>query len=569
MTVLYDSTGRPLAKRKTLDREIAAPQVGSVRPPAMSTFIAGLDPYTLARYMMEAAKGNPKGMLATAATMEKRWHHYRSVIGSRRMSVIGLPRVVIAETDDDADISLAEELTSVIRSDAAGDGIVSATDAMSKGYSLTEIIWDRTSVPWRPVKFRWRRPEHFVFDSETLEEVRLLTEAEPSKGEALEPGKWLTHCPSMVMGLPIEGSLAWACASLYMLASMGLRDWASFIEVFGMPIRIGRVPEGTSQESIDDFLDMLVRIGTDAAGVLKGAQDIKFEDRGRVPGSKDIFIGYLDWLNKQASKVVLGQTSSSEGGTSLAHATQQEEVRQDLVRADAEQLGRSWTRDVCRPYTIYNRGQNVAVPRAELVVEDAEDLKEWSAALVPFLNAGLRVEASQVRDKFRLDAPADDAETIGGGKGELSSSSLNRVVKGLPPKQAQVLQSRRVALWANNRGLHTHSSGVLFRRRKRVQVQVPRRYRRRPSTHEVADQDEVDNLTSEAVGGWREAMQPVVDALQSEIDAAEDEDDLVERLEKVLSPDDLELFIKTVGVGMFSARGLGDVADHPSGDPEA
>ena len=45
----------------------------------------------------------------------------------------------------------------------------------------------------------------------------------------------------------------------------------------------------------------------------KVAPEVEFIDRGRVPGAKDLFTGFLDWLNKQVSKVIVGQTSSAEG----------------------------------------------------------------------------------------------------------------------------------------------------------------------------------------------------------------------------------------------------------------
>lgn len=588
MATLYDYTGRPLDTSSDLDERIADARVGTVRTPVPRDLIAGLSPLSLKVAMVDARQGRPETMLSIAATMERRWAHYRSQVTSRKMSVIGLPRMVIADTDDDRDIQIAEELTAIASGEVADSGVTGMLDALSKGYSLVEIVWDRTRTPWVPREFVWRNPQHFVVDRWDYETLRLRTDEQPVDGVPLEPGKWIAHCPQIVMGLPIEGSLAWGCASMYMIGSMGLRDWVAFLEVFGMPVRVGRVPDAASEETRKKLLRQLARIGTDAAAVISQSQNIEFIDRGRVPGAKDIFIGFLDWVNNQVSKVVTGQTASSEGGTSLAHAKVQNEVRLDIVRADATQAARSWTRFVNRPYVGYNYGLDVTVPETVYVVEEPEDLKEFSEALAPLLAQGLTVEASQLRDKFRLDSPADGAEVVGGGA--KADSRTMRAVNNLRRSAVQ----RTVASYAERHGLRRHPSGIYYRRSKRGHVQVPRldhriaelceainkhAYGRRPGEnppdvpaidlHEVADQDEVDNLRDDAVSNWSEVMGPIVDALQLVVDDATDEDDLRARLESALSPEDMDILIRSIGTQNFKARGLGDVADHPSGDPEA
>ena len=606
MTGLVDHLGRPLARRD-LDREIARPRVGSVRPPIPATLIAGLSPQALA-FMMESARmGEPGEMLELAKTMELRWPHYRGQLATRKLAVLGLPRTVVAPTDSSEDISLAEELNAVLTSDAADAGVAGMLDALSKGYSLVEVVWNKKKAPWTPSRFLWRDPQHFVFERETFEEARLKTDAAPIEGEVLEPGKWIAHCPRLVMGLPIEGSLAWACAAFYVIASMGLRDWVTFVEVFGMPVRLGRVPPGSTEAARDELLAQLALIGTDACAVISADQDINFIDRGRVPGAKDLFIGFLDWLNKQVSKVIVGQTSSAEGGTSLAHATQQEEVRQDILRADADQIAKTWTRDVCRPYTGYNRGEDTAPSRARFIVEDAEDLEAFSNALVPFIEAGLKVESSEIRDKFQLSTPEDGAEVIGEQAADLAARA--RHDEGAARRAARLaalgarrsargravlqrVQSERLVAYARREGLHVHGR-VLFERATRSFVQVPRArasqhpattasagqrlpapsQRRRPGADSIepaerAETDLIDELTDEATSSWRDAMGPIFDVLAAEAEAAEDADDFLERLEDALTPEDFEAMIRTIGVNGLKARGLGDAVDHPGGVEE-
>ena len=63
-----------------------------------------------------------------------------------------------------------------------------------------------------------------------------------------------------------------------------------------------------------------------------------------------------EWLDRQTSKAVLGQTMTTDDGSSQAQATVHNEVRHDILKSDARQLANTLNRDLIQPYVDLNFG---------------------------------------------------------------------------------------------------------------------------------------------------------------------------------------------------------------------
>ena len=67
--------------------------------------------------------------------------------------------------------------------------IIDILDAIGKGFSATEIVWDSSNREWFPRRLRWRDPRWFMFDWVSGEEllVRSLNNEGPSIAVDGEP----------------------------------------------------------------------------------------------------------------------------------------------------------------------------------------------------------------------------------------------------------------------------------------------------------------------------------------------------------------------------------------------
>ena len=418
---LLGPAGRPV-RRRALTREAGRPTMTGVRQLWRGESIAsGLTPQRLAVLLRAAAEGSQRDYLTLAEEMEERDPHYAAVLGVRKRAVSGLEPAVEAASDDAADVELADAVRELVRRADFSALLEDCLDALGKGFSAVEIVWDRSAKPgsagvppaWRPARYEWRDPRFFVFDREDGRTLRLLDETDSLRGVPLQPCKWIVHLPRLKSGLPARGGLARLVALAYMVKAYALTDWMAFAEVFGMPLRLGRYGPGATETDIGELLRAVSHLGTDAAAVLPDSMQIEFTEAGNRTGGADLFERLAVYLDKQVSKAVLGQTMTADDGSSRAQAEVHDAVRGDILRSDARQLANTLNRDLVRPFIDLNYGPREKYPRLLLPVNEPEDIKALTAALEKLTPLGLRVEASVIRDKLGLPDPAEGAELLG------------------------------------------------------------------------------------------------------------------------------------------------------------
>ena len=137
----------------------------------------GLTPEKLIAIQREAEAGDPYLYLELAEEMEEKDLHYLAVIGTRKQAVAGAELIVTAASEA-ADDQRAADLVR----DFVGGGaldlesvLYDILDAVGKGFSATEIIWDTAGREWIPKRLVWRDPRWFMFDWISGEELLVRT----------------------------------------------------------------------------------------------------------------------------------------------------------------------------------------------------------------------------------------------------------------------------------------------------------------------------------------------------------------------------------------------------------
>lgn len=113
------------------------------------------------------------------------------------------------------------------------------------------------------------------------------------------------------------------------------------------------------------------------------------------------------------SKAIVGQTMSADDGASLAQAKVHNEVRLDLLEADAKAESNTLNRMFVRAFCDLNFAPGRFYPRLIIDVPQPENLELFIKAVQAFVPLGLKIEQSVVRDKFGIPEPAKDAEVLG------------------------------------------------------------------------------------------------------------------------------------------------------------
>ncbi len=411
--VLFDHLGNPIKPDKSrLNKEIAAPGLMGVRSIWRDAVAPGLTPVALARLLESAAQGDTTAYLTLAEEMEEKDLHYASVIGTRKRAVTRLPINVEAATDKPKDVKIADAVRKLVSQTGFRGLLTDLMDGIGKGFSVVESVWNTGKTPWMPARYAWRDQRFFTFNLDNMQDIRLRDEQDPVSGIALEPYKFIVHVPKLKSGIPIRGGIAYLACWAWLFKNFAIRDWMAFLEVFGMPIRIGKYGKGAEPSEIDILKQAVAMIGVDAAAVIPDSMLIEIVEQSVKTGD-NLFKTTADWFDAQLSKAVLGQTATTQGTPGkLGNDDVQNEVRQDIRDADAEQLEETINRDLVVPFVVLNFGPQEDYPLVTLKEPDTEDLKLLVEALEKLVPLGLKVEQSVVRDKLGLPDPDEDADLL-------------------------------------------------------------------------------------------------------------------------------------------------------------
>ena len=417
-----------MARRKKLTTELAGPtQIRNVWGPG--SVASGLTPQRLSALLQASDEGDALAYLTLAEEMEERDPHYSSVLRTRKLAVSGLQVNVYPGSEDNRAQKLADDVTQLTQTPQFYSLIDDSLDALGKGYSVSEIIWDRSGTRWTPTDYKWRDPRFFIQDQDHPNTLRLIDDQNPAQGIPLEPYKFITHVPKLKSGISIRGGLARLVAMSYLCKMYGIKDWLAFLELYGIPMRVGRYGASASKDDKDILKQAVTHLGSDAAAILPESMLIEFHQASHHNGASEVFANMVEWVDKQVSKAVLGQTASTEGTPGkLGNEQSQEAVRQDLIAADARHLATTLNRDLVRPYIDLNYGPQDVYPKITITIPEREDLAGLAENLSKLVPLGLQVSAAEVRTKLGLSEPKNDAEILRVSPASLPPAETNRAL---------------------------------------------------------------------------------------------------------------------------------------------
>lgn len=506
---LVDSRGRPLREAvATLTREISAPTIAGVRSIIAGHPAQGLDPVKLGRILRDAEQGDATAYLELAEEIEEKYPHYQSVLGTRKRAVSQLPITVKAagtSPEEEADAQILRDFVDG-RLTLQGE-LRDILDAIGKGFSVTEIVWRLTAQAWLPDKLKWRLPQFFEPDQVTGETLLLKGGEEGTSGLAqpLSPFKYITHFAAAKSGTPIRGGLARTVAWYYLFVNFTIKDWITFLEVYGLPLRVGKYQNGTSEADIRKLAEAVAQIGSDAGCVIPQSMMIDFVESGGAASNPEMFQRFLTYADDQVSKAVLGQTSSADaksGGLGTGQASLHGEVRDDIRDADAVELSVTLSRDLAIPVVMLNRGHRACYPLILVGKTDEVDMERELTAIEAAVRYGLEVGQDHVRKVTGVPAPEPGEKLISPPQpaptAEPPEAPQDRPEATSPP-QAPELRSKARSSRSNGQSEAEVPAAIVEPARK---------------------PDEIDRLVDAALADWSDLTGPMIGAFDEMIAGA-------------------------------------------------
>lgn len=211
------------------------------------------------------------------------------------------------------------------------------------------------------------------------------------------------------------------CWYIWLLKQEILQNAAAYAERYALGIRVGYYPAGNDaaksemltvlQNLVNDNSVVLPRIGPN-----ESMYDIDIKDANA--GRAQIFMEMVDWCSGKLKEAILGQSLSSEAGsTGLGSgvADLHADTLSRVIRYHADALAESLTTDLVRVVAkMLGASDDEARAIRFNFAPERPDTKERLEAVEKFVALGGRVSEREVRDLLGLAEPMDGEPVLGG-----------------------------------------------------------------------------------------------------------------------------------------------------------
>ena len=418
---------------------------------------AKITPSKLKQILEDAENGDIQAQHQLFMDIEEQDSSIAANIMTRKRSVLTLDwRIVEPRNATPAEEKLQAEIDELFyQYPNLEDLFVDLMDAVGHGFSALEIQWAQVNGKWIPKGFKPCPQSWFKLDKD---DSLLLRTPANQMGEPLRPFGWVVHRhKSRSTQLARDGlyrTLAW----LYMYKHYSVRDFAEFLELYGMPIRIGKYGAGATNAEKRTLLRALAEIGHNAAGIMPESMQIELHNvanAGAASGNNP-FLQMVDWCEKSIARLILGQTltSGADGKSSTnALGNVHNEVRRDLMISDAKQIAQTITQQIILPYLQINIDPNIAphrVPYFEFDTKEYEDLSVFADAIPKLTGIGVQISESWVRDKLGIPEPQEGELILSTPQGEKTDEKTTALSAMLNHGKGCACGCRATALSAQN-----------------------------------------------------------------------------------------------------------------------
>ncbi len=370
----------------------------------------------LPRILEAAERGDLSAQADLFEDMVERDGHVFSEMAKRKNALLTLDwSVAPPENASEEEKSLAALVSGWLRDiPEFEDIILNAAEAIGHGFAAMEIEkWELEDDVWLPTKIKLRPHRWFMTNPEIDDQIRLNDGS--MQGTELWPFGWLVHYHNAKSGYIAQSGLYRVLIWPYLFKNYSIRDLAEFLEIYGLPARVGTYASGATEDERNALLQALVTLGHNASGIIPSGSEIDFKTA--ASGQADPFVAMIDWAERTESKIILGATltSQADGKTSTnALGNVHNDVRHDILVADAKQI-EGFFRGFIRMLLSLN-GYSVSSRRQPRLVFDTRDIEEiagFSTGVKTLVEAGdTAIPVSWVHKKLGIPDALDNEPVL-------------------------------------------------------------------------------------------------------------------------------------------------------------
>ncbi|NGZ26918.1 MAG: DUF935 family protein, partial [Magnetococcales bacterium] len=263
------------------------------------------------------------------------------------------------------------------------------------GYAIAECLWSRQNNQVILHDIKVRRQRRFGFNKlGTL----ILLDTSGQSGQEM-PAQKFWHFRNGVdhdddpYGMGLAHWLYWPVQ----FKRNSLKLWLIYLDKFGMPTAKGTYPAHATEEEKRKLLQAMRAIQTDSGIILPEGMQVELLEASR--GGQVTYDLLLDRMNSAIAKVVLSQSMTTDASGGQYKADVHKQVRNEVVKADADLICDSFNRSVVRWLCAWNFPKAIP-PNVWRRVTDEPDLRSLAERDHILYNMGFQPTLDYIRQTY-------------------------------------------------------------------------------------------------------------------------------------------------------------------------
>lgn len=212
--------------------------------------------------------------------------------------------------------------------------ITEVLEANYRGYQPLEVLWGKPNGDGLilPMDVMGKPPEWFQFDE--LNQLKFRSTVS-LVGEDIFPRKILLPRRKPTYKNPYGDALLSKCYWPAVFKRSGLKFWVTFVEKYGIPFAVGKLPRGQGEAEYKKLAEQLEQMVQDAVAAIPDDTSIELiEQKGRGT-SGEIFQNLVAWADAEMSKAVIGHAGGADSTPGkLGGEDNAQDVKSFLVQED-------------------------------------------------------------------------------------------------------------------------------------------------------------------------------------------------------------------------------------------
>ncbi len=228
--------------------------------------------------------------------------------------------------------------------------------------------------------------------------------------------------------------------------ALGQKDWAAFVEGFGLNPTIIIGPPNVAQDKAADFQAGAESVAEHSSGYLPNGSDVKYanSEKGQQP--------FKEYIAAQDADIVLAGTSGkltmlAESGSGTLAGGAHKDTFDELAKGHAQRLSEAFQRDFDRPLLAQLFPGKPVLAYFELCANEETNVSEVVKDVAALATAGYAVKPEQIEEKTGYEVGQRGAGSMErGAQANGNGTDPTRASDSTPPADDDAIGNRQSAI---------------------------------------------------------------------------------------------------------------------------